>query len=143
MHWSTSLCISKYINGERCLPVRAIFSPAFYFPNYSISITVTAGQDREKFERLRWVELKHGRIAMLAVVGKSREREGELCNHLQVMCICLSTVRLFFQPTTDMTWLSVITCIKILHAQWLIIHQLHTTCNRLPRHVRRNSLPRR
>ena len=40
------------------------------FYAYRIHTTVTAGQDREKFERLRWVELKHGRIAMLAVVGK-------------------------------------------------------------------------
>uniref|UniRef100_A0A7S4IXA4 Plastid light harvesting protein n=1 Tax=Odontella aurita TaxID=265563 RepID=A0A7S4IXA4_9STRA len=30
---------------------------------------MTAGQDKEKFDHLRWVELKHGRVAMLAVVG--------------------------------------------------------------------------
>jgi len=30
---------------------------------------VTYSEDKEKFEHLRWVELKHGRVAMLAVVG--------------------------------------------------------------------------
>lgn len=28
-----------------------------------------ANGDKENFDRLRWVELKHGRVAMLAVVG--------------------------------------------------------------------------
>ena len=55
---------------------------------------MTAGQDREKFERLRWVELKHGRIAMLAVVGKSREEERGTSMHVVI----------YFPPTkTDMT----------------------------------------
>ena len=61
--------------------------------NESLSHTVTAGQDREKFERLRWVELKHGRIAMLAVVGKSREKERGASMHVVI----------YFPPTTDMT----------------------------------------
>eukprot|EP00567_Pseudictyota_dubia_P009793 CAMPEP_0197455722 /NCGR_PEP_ID=MMETSP1175-20131217/41440_1 /TAXON_ID=1003142 /ORGANISM="Triceratium dubium, Strain CCMP147" /LENGTH=219 /DNA_ID=CAMNT_0042989649 /DNA_START=677 /DNA_END=1336 /DNA_ORIENTATION=- len=30
---------------------------------------ITSGADQEKFDHYRWVELKHGRIAMLAVVG--------------------------------------------------------------------------
>jgi hypothetical protein len=30
---------------------------------------LSADVDKEEFDRLRWVELKHGRVAMLAVVG--------------------------------------------------------------------------
>ena len=30
---------------------------------------IVADGDKENFDRLRWVELKHGRVAMLAVVG--------------------------------------------------------------------------
>ena len=31
---------------------------------------VLDGADKAEFDRIRWVELKHGRIAMLAVVGE-------------------------------------------------------------------------
>eukprot|EP00567_Pseudictyota_dubia_P001747 CAMPEP_0197465984 /NCGR_PEP_ID=MMETSP1175-20131217/64820_1 /TAXON_ID=1003142 /ORGANISM="Triceratium dubium, Strain CCMP147" /LENGTH=201 /DNA_ID=CAMNT_0043002013 /DNA_START=11 /DNA_END=616 /DNA_ORIENTATION=- len=32
-------------------------------------LNVVDGEDQAEFDRLRWVELKHGRVAMLAVVG--------------------------------------------------------------------------
>ena len=39
-----------------------VYDPLGIFPNKSAA-------DQEQFDRLRWVELKHGRISMLAVVG--------------------------------------------------------------------------
>ena len=61
---STSLAAADVVKGpyENELGAQA---PLGFFDPFGM----TAGQDKEKFEHLRWVELKHGRIAMLAVVG--------------------------------------------------------------------------
>lgn len=37
--------------------------------NFFDPLGVLGGADQAEFDRLRWVELKHGRVAMLAVVG--------------------------------------------------------------------------
>ena len=62
---STSLAAADVVKGpyENELGAQA---PLGFFDPFGM----TAGQDKEKFEHLRWVELKHGRIAMLAVVGE-------------------------------------------------------------------------
>ena len=62
---ATSLAAADVVKGpyENELGAQA---PLGFFDPFGM----TAGQDKEKFEHLRWVELKHGRIAMLAVVGE-------------------------------------------------------------------------
>ena len=62
---------SKYVN-KRGLPLRVAFEDeigaqaplGFYDP-----LGFVADGDEDKFNRLRYVELKHGRISMLAVLG--------------------------------------------------------------------------
>ena len=40
---------------------------------------LVADGDQEKFDRLRYVEIKHGRICMLGVVGYLVNKAGEFC----------------------------------------------------------------
>jgi len=40
------------------------------------------GADKERFDRLRYVELKHGRIAMLAFLGQITTRAGYHWSHI-------------------------------------------------------------
>lgn len=46
---------------------------------------IVADGDKENFDRLRWVELKHGRIAMLAVVGYLTTYAGTLVLFLMLV----------------------------------------------------------
>eukprot|EP00588_Corethron_pennatum_P017491 CAMPEP_0194303040 /NCGR_PEP_ID=MMETSP0171-20130528/945_1 /TAXON_ID=218684 /ORGANISM="Corethron pennatum, Strain L29A3" /LENGTH=211 /DNA_ID=CAMNT_0039053761 /DNA_START=18 /DNA_END=653 /DNA_ORIENTATION=- len=61
---TTSLCAFENELGSQA-PL------GFYDP-----LNLCADGDREKFERLRYVELKHGRISMLAFVGNLATRAG-------------------------------------------------------------------
>merc|ERR1719273_3052132 len=56
----TPTALSADLSGEiGALPPLGFFDP----------LGCVADGDKENFDRLRWVELKHGRVAMLAVVG--------------------------------------------------------------------------
>mmetsp|Transcript_13903 Transcript_13903/g.13711 ORF Transcript_13903/g.13711 Transcript_13903/m.13711 type:complete len:214 (-) Transcript_13903:162-803(-) len=54
-----TLDMSEQVGAQQPL---GVWDPLGIFPNKKEA-------DTEQFERLRWVELKHGRISMLAVVG--------------------------------------------------------------------------
>jgi len=45
-------------------------------------LNILEGADQEKFDRLRYVELKHGRIAMLAFLGQITTRAGFHWSHI-------------------------------------------------------------
>merc|ERR1719384_1238941 len=56
----TQTALSADLSGEiGALPPLGFFDP----------LGCVADGDKENFDRLRWVELKHGRISMLATVG--------------------------------------------------------------------------
>merc|ERR1719384_696616 len=56
----TQTALSADLSGEiGALPPLGFFDP----------LGLVADGDKEEFDRLRWVELKHGRISMLATVG--------------------------------------------------------------------------
>ena len=57
------LILSAYLTLT-CSPPSTCQPLGFFDP-----LGACANGDKENFDRLRWIELKHGRVAMLAVVG--------------------------------------------------------------------------
>ena len=64
---STSVKSSTALNADISKEIGAQMPLGFFDPLGLMGDPTNA--DKENFDRLRWVELKHGRIAMLAVVG--------------------------------------------------------------------------
>jgi hypothetical protein len=64
---STSVKSSTALNADISKEIGAQMPLGFFDPLNLMGDPTNA--DKEQFDKLRWVELKHGRVAMLAVVG--------------------------------------------------------------------------